>query len=90
MTELAVSYRVAGRTAEAIALETESLRLKRQHLPAGDPDLLESLENLATCYEQAGRKGEAEPLRRELAELKGKAGKPQAGNPPGPSNSPGP
>ena len=59
----------------AIALETESLRLKRLYLPPGDKYILESLENLATCYEQAGRKAEAEPLRRELAELKAEAAK---------------
>ena len=71
---MAISYQVAKRIGEAIALEEESLRLKRQHLPPGDPLTVESMENLATCYEQSNRKPEAEALRRELAELKAKSG----------------
>ncbi len=46
----------------------------RQRLPAGHPMTVESMENLATCYEQSNRKPEAESLRRELVELKAKAG----------------
>ena len=69
MTELAISYRVAGRTKEAIELEREALRLKRQHLPVGHPMTAESMENLATCYEQLNMKTEADALRQELAEL---------------------
>src|SRR5262249_45692666 len=76
--------------AEAISQETESLQLKRKYLPPGDVSLLESLDNLAACYEQAGRKADAEPLRRELAELKAKAAKPAPGNPQSPSKPPGP
>jgi hypothetical protein len=37
------------------------------------------MENLATCYEQSGRKPEARALRRELAELKAKAEKQNPG-----------
>jgi len=64
---------VAGRTGEAITLEENALKLKRQHLPPADPMTIESMENLAACYEKADRKPEAEALRREAAELKAKA-----------------
>ncbi|HEY5914291.1 MAG TPA: tetratricopeptide repeat protein [Verrucomicrobiae bacterium] len=72
MTELAITLRMAGNT-EAISLETDALRLKRQYLRKGHPMLLESLDNLAQCYEQCNRIPDAEPLRRELAELKANA-----------------
>ena len=48
-----------------------------------------SLENLA-CYEQTQRNVEADPLRRELAEIKAKAEKPEAGNAQIPSKASGP
>ena len=80
MTELAISYQVAKRIGEAIALEEESLRLKRQQFPSDHPLIVESMDNLATCYEQPNRKPEAEALRRELAELKVKAENQKSGN----------
>jgi hypothetical protein len=52
--------------------------------------VLDSIENLAACYEESGRKPEAEALRRELAELKAKAEKrgPDAGQPKAPPAKP--
>ena len=87
MTELATL--VPGPPAEPRRpphVEEASLRLKRQHLRAGHPGILESMENLANCFEESGRKPEAEALRRELAELKAKAEKPNPGA--GQPNSP--
>ena len=76
MTELAKSYQVAGRTGEAIALEENALKLKRQHLPERDPMTTESMENLVTCYDQANRREEAKSLRDDLARIKQSAAKP--------------
>ena len=81
MTELAVSLRLARRLDEAIILEKEALHLKRDHLPAGHGQTLKSLENLAACCDLADRKPEAEALRRELAELRARAGVKQSDKP---------
>ena len=80
MTELSVSYGADHRLDEAIALEEKALQLKRQHLPPGHGWALESLLHLATCYEEAKRPADAEPLRREFAELKAKAEAKQRGS----------
>ena len=61
-------------------LEEESLRLKRQHLPAGHPGIVESIEaTSAACYEESGRRPEAETLRRQLTELNSNAEKQNPG-----------
>jgi hypothetical protein len=62
MTESAMSLRAAGRLNEALALEEESLKLKRRHLPAGHPMTVESIEHLTNCYEQSSRKEDAAVL----------------------------
>jgi len=64
MIELAISLRTVHRIDEAIALEEESLRLKREHLPAGHKWTLESLENLAAWYEQAAGSPRPQPYGR--------------------------
>jgi hypothetical protein len=62
-------------------LEKESLRLKQQYLPPGHVMTLESMENLAACYERSNMKPEAEALHRELAKLRSKAANKDAANP---------
>ena len=61
------------RLSEAIALESEALRLKREHFPLGNVSLLASIENLSTCYEKSNRQSEAQVLRSEMVALQAKA-----------------
>ena len=51
-----------ARYTEVEPLYKEALAIFRQGLPAGHPDIAQSLNNLAELYRQQGRYGEAEPL----------------------------
>ena len=64
-----MSYEAAGRLPEAIAMEQQSLALKRQHLPPEHPYTVESMDHLANCYAKAGRESDAEPLRKQVADI---------------------
>jgi len=59
---LALAYRAAGRTAEAIALLEQALADRERLLGTDHPDTLASRNNLAIAYRAAGRTAEAIPL----------------------------
>ena len=56
---LAVAYRAAGRTAEAIKLHEATLKLQESKLGPDHPDTLTSRNNLAEAYRAAGRTDDA-------------------------------
>jgi tetratricopeptide (TPR) repeat protein len=55
-------YRDLGRLAEAEPLYKRALEIRERTLPAGHPDIAQSLNNLALLYQAQGRLAEAEPL----------------------------
>ena len=56
---LAVAYREAGRTAEAITMQEQTVAARDRVLGRDHPDTLESRGNLAGAYRDAGRTAEA-------------------------------
>ena len=56
---LAVAYRAAGRTGEAITLDEQVLAARERVLAPDHPETLQSRSNLAAAYRAAGRTGEA-------------------------------
>jgi tetratricopeptide (TPR) repeat protein len=60
--DLAVAYRDAGRSAEAMPLLERTLADRERVLGADHPDTLMSRNNLAMAYQEAGRTAEAIPL----------------------------
>ena len=56
---LAIAYRDAGRTGEAITLHEQALAARERLLGPDHPDTLNSRDNLAIAYQEAGRTGEA-------------------------------
>ena len=56
---LAVAYRDAGRTDEAISLHEQNLAARERVLGPDHPDTLLSRNNLAAAYADAGRTDEA-------------------------------
>jgi len=58
------------KVAEAEALHREALDLRRKYLPAGHPDLSQSLNNLGILLNETGRLPEAEPLLREAVAIR--------------------
>jgi serine/threonine protein kinase/tetratricopeptide (TPR) repeat protein len=66
---LALAYRAAGRTAEAIALLKATLKLREAKLGADHPETLTSRNNLAVAYQAAGRNAEAIALLEETLKL---------------------
>ena len=69
MTDLAVSYRSAGRIEEAITLQEAALESARRVLPREHLLVIAAIDNLAACYSVAGRDNEAKALSRELSAL---------------------
>ena len=63
---LAVAYRDAGRTGEAIALHEQILAARERVLGPDHPDTLTSRNNLAVAYQEAGRTGEAITLHEQV------------------------
>jgi serine/threonine protein kinase len=61
-TNLALAYRDAGRTAEAIKMIEANLGLEESKLGPDHPSTLNSRNNLAMAYVDAGRLSEAIPL----------------------------
>jgi eukaryotic-like serine/threonine-protein kinase len=66
---LAVSYRAAGRTSEAIALNEQTLKLRTSKLGPDHPDTLITRDNLAGAYFAAGRTSEAIAMHEETLGL---------------------
>jgi len=66
---LAVSYRAAGRTTEAIALNEQTLKLRTSKLGPDDPDTLTSRNNIADAYVAGGRTSEAIAMHEETLRL---------------------
>ena len=62
-----------GRYADAIALATQSLRIRENTLGPEHPDLTPSLNNLAELYRNQGRYAEAEPLYKRCLAIREKA-----------------
>jgi tetratricopeptide (TPR) repeat protein len=56
---LAIAYREAGRTAEAIALHEQNLAFQEQVLGPSHPNTLYARGSLAIAYREAGRTAEA-------------------------------
>jgi hypothetical protein len=56
---LADAYRVAGRTAEAITMQKQTLAVQERVLGPDHPDTLASRGTLADTYRDAGRTAEA-------------------------------
>jgi eukaryotic-like serine/threonine-protein kinase len=69
MNNLAVEYRVTGRTADAIALHQEALRLRKAKLGPDHPDTVVSTADLAAAYLQAGRAADAATLLEEALKV---------------------
>ena len=66
MSDLAIIYRVQGRTGEAAALQEEVLQKRRRILGEEHPDTLRSMNNLANTYSDQGRTAEAAALHEEV------------------------
>ena len=66
MNNLALTYRDAGRPAEALPLVEETSRLQQANLGPDHVDTVASLGSLATIYEQGGDFPQAETIYREL------------------------
>ena len=64
---LAFSYRVAGRTGEAIAIEEQVAADRERLLGPEHPDTLAARGNLAFSYRVAGRTGEAIAIEEQVA-----------------------
>jgi serine/threonine protein kinase/tetratricopeptide (TPR) repeat protein len=62
---LANSFAVLGRHADAIRLREETLALRRDRLGADHPETLDSMNNLASSYDTMGRYDDALHLREE-------------------------
>ena len=56
---LALAYRAAGRTDEAISLNEQTLADRERVLGPDHPDTLKSRDNLANAYRAAGRADES-------------------------------
>ena len=69
MNNVALAYCQAGRTAEALELHEEILRLRREKLGPEHPSTLTSMHNLAIAYSNAGRTAEALELHKETVRL---------------------
>ena len=54
MGDLAVSYALVGRNAEALKLFQETLALQKVKLGAGHPNTLLTMSNVADTYNPAG------------------------------------
>jgi tetratricopeptide (TPR) repeat protein len=65
MGNLAASYSVLGRNAEALKLREEILAAQKRLLPADHPDTLGSMLDLASSYGRLGRHAEALKLYEE-------------------------
>jgi serine/threonine protein kinase/tetratricopeptide (TPR) repeat protein len=75
MNNLANTYTILGRHAEALKLREETLSLRKAKLGPDHPDTLRSMDNLAVSYDALGRHAEALKLREEtLALMKAKLG----------------
>jgi tetratricopeptide (TPR) repeat protein len=59
MNNLAISYTLVGRHAEAADLREEALALQRSTLAEDSPDLLPSMNNLAASYQASRRYADA-------------------------------
>jgi tetratricopeptide (TPR) repeat protein len=70
---LAIALQDVGRYSEAEPLYREALKMRREALPEGHPDIATSLNNLAALYGSQGRYSEAEPLYREALGMSRKA-----------------
>ncbi len=80
---VASTYVALGLYGRARPLEEEALRLRRQHLPAGDPQVAESLDGLGEILRLSEDYGRAEPLLREALALRRSAAAPAGGASPG-------
>jgi serine/threonine protein kinase len=75
MNNLAITYRVLGRHADAIKLHEETLALRKAKFGPDHPDTVGSMNNLANSYDDLGRYTDALNLREEaLALYKAKLG----------------
>jgi tetratricopeptide (TPR) repeat protein len=70
MNNLAWSYQLAGRPADALALHGETLNRKRAKLGPDHPDTLTSMNNLALAYDAVGRTADALALHEETLRLR--------------------
>ena len=74
---LASAYRAAGRTAEAIRLDEETLRMREAKQGPDHPDTITNRNNLVGAYESLGCWADAETLRRENLDRRRKVNPPQ-------------
>ena len=70
MNDLAASYAVLGRQAEALKLREQTLALRKAKLGPDHPDTLLSMDNLAASYAALGRQAEALKLREQTLALR--------------------
>jgi hypothetical protein len=66
---LALTFRLQGRAAEAEAMHQEELGLKKRVLGPEHPGTLASMGNLALAVGEQGRAGEAEAMHREVLQI---------------------
>jgi len=66
---LAIGYKELGRTAEAVKLDEETLKIKERVLGAGHPDTLSARSNLAIGYLAFGRTADAVKLWEETLKI---------------------
>jgi hypothetical protein len=70
MNNLAESYAVLGRHAEALKIRESTLALRKAKLGTDHPDTLQSMYNLADSYAVLGRHAQALKLRQETLALR--------------------
>ncbi len=73
MQTIADIYRKLGLFGTAQEFFEEALRIRRQQLPSGHPDVAESLNGLAALHAQLGRYSQAEPLFEEALAIRQQA-----------------
>jgi tetratricopeptide (TPR) repeat protein len=69
MNNLAISYEDAKRPQDALKLDEEAFRLRKEKLSADHPDTLVSMSNLALSYKAVGRLPDALKLYEEVLPL---------------------
>ena len=73
LTWRAIELSRTGKAGEAILLFKRALELREKALPVGHPEIVLSLNVLASLYQDQGRLTEAEPLYKRALELREKA-----------------
>jgi non-specific serine/threonine protein kinase/serine/threonine-protein kinase len=69
MNNLALIYHYRGKYAQAEALQSQTLKIKRRVLGPEHPNTLGSMNNLANVYRRQGKYAQAEALYSQAVEI---------------------